>query len=260
MRITILGSGTSAGVPNVAFGWGECNSYEIKNRRLRSSILIEIDKEVILIDTTPDLREQLLSARRSDITSVLFTHAHADHCHGIDDLRPLVQKRNKALDMYCTLETFQELEKKFSYIFSTQSNTIKNLYPPLLSPNLIDYGTFQIKNAKPPIEILAIKQNHGFCNSTGFRIQDFAYSTDVLELDEVALSQLQNLKLWIVDALQLKPHYTHTYFKKTLSWIKELKVERAILTHLSTDMDFENISSLCPENVEVGYDGLVIEI
>ena len=360
MKITILGCGTSAGVPNIAFGWEDCDPNQKKNRRLRSSILVEIQNERILIDTTPDLREQLLTLENKNITAVFFTHAHADHSHGIDDLRPIVQKKGKAIHAYFCEETFIDLQKKFSYIFETPSNFPKQAYPPLLKPIIIPYSEFNLKEYgiteksgvnktngvsktsgvqqnlggvqqkidqqeadvlyeksgvnktnglintsgvpqkidqreadvlyeksgvnktnggvsktsgvkqnlggvqqkidQHKTQFFAFKQDHGFCNSTGFRINNFAYSTDVLELDEVAKSNLQNLDLWIVDSLQFKEHLSHSNFNKTLNWIRELKPKKAILTHLSTKMDYDKVLSMCPENVEPAFDGMVVEV
>ncbi len=256
MQITILGCGTSAGIPNVAFGWGDCNPKQIKNRRLRSSIFIEVEKERILIDTTPDLREQLLSLKNPNITAILFTHAHADHCHGIDDIRPIVQKNGNPIPAFFSHETYLELEKKFSYIFSPPSTLINQIYPTLLKKNIIEYNTFRVGG----VEVTSFKQNHGYSSSTGFRIGNFAYSTDVLELDSKAKDTLKGLDLWIVDALQFTPHLTHSHFEKTLTWIKELKPKRAFLTHLGAQMDYDKVFSICPENVQPAFDGLILNI
>ncbi|MGI9462147.1 MAG: MBL fold metallo-hydrolase [Alphaproteobacteria bacterium] len=256
MKITILGSGTSSGIPNIAFGFGDCDPHNPKNIRSRSSIFIENGKDKILIDTTPDVRSQLLREKITDISAVLFTHAHADHCHGIDDLRPLMLKKGKALPTFLTQDTFDKLYKKFPYIFPHPKPN-QNIYPPILNANIILYQKkFTIGNT----DIIAFAQQHGKEISSGFRIADFAYSTDVSHLNQLAFATLNGITCWIVDALQISPHGSHSNLANTLSWIKRVKPKNAFLTHLSIFMDHDNITAQCPPHVAPLYDGQVLEL
>ncbi len=261
MKITVLGSGTSSGIPNVVFGFGDCDPHNPKNIRTRCSILIEHGADKILIDTSPDLRSQLLREKITDISAVLFTHDHADHCHGIDDLRPFILQAGKPMPAFFTQETFDKISKKFDYIFpateAITGSSPRNFYPPLLTPHIITHQQpFLVGNTT----VLPFQQQHGVSISTGFRIGDFAYSTDVSKLDDAAFASLAGIKLWIVDALQIKPHGSHSNLSNTLAWIERVKPERAYLTHLSIFLDHEKTTALCPPHVAPLYDGQVIEL
>lgn len=256
MQITILGCGSSAGVPAIGNYWGNCNPKNPKNRRLRCSILIKSDKSQILIDASPDLRQQLLSANVTDIDGVLITHAHADHIHGIDDFRYLNHIMNKHINLYAKSAVIDEIRKKFNYVFDDlvpESNGF--YYKPCLIPNEIS-GQFKIKDLK----IKSFQQNHGFGETTGFRINNIAYSTDVVELNEKAFSNLHDLDLWIVDCLRFKPHKTHSHFEKTMEWINRIKPKKTILTHMNFEVDYDEITKKLPKNCYAGFDGLTIKV
>lgn len=256
MQITILGCGSSAGVPAIGNYWGKCDPNNPKNQRLRSSILVKSDKSRILIDASPDLRQQLLLADVDHIDAVLITHAHADHIHGIDDFRYLNHLMNKHIDLYAKSNVIDEIRKKFNYVFDDLVPEAKGFYyKPCLVPNKIN-GRFKIKD----VEIESFQQNHGFCESTGYRINNIAYSTDVVELNDHAFSKLYDLDLWIVDCLRFEPHKTHAHFDKTMEWINKLKPKKAILTHMNFEVDYDTISSMLPKNCFAGYDGLKIEV
>ena len=270
MKIIVLGSGTSSGVPNVAFGWGDCDPNNPKNNRTRCSIYIDNGDDKILIDAGPDLRHQLLRENITAVSAVLFTHDHADHCHGIDDLRPIMLQQGKAIPAFFTAESFARIHKKFDYVFPRDTkngidNTLEkkssSFYPPLLTPIIIDYGK---KFMVGKTEILAFQQQHGLSVSSGFRIGDFAYSTDVSSLDEAAFAKLAGVKLWVVDALQIKPHGSHSNLANTLAWIERVRPERAFLTHLSIFMDHEKTTATCATlgfpHVAPLYDGQVLEL
>ncbi|MDI9313390.1 MAG: MBL fold metallo-hydrolase [Hydrotalea sp.] len=273
MKIIVLGSGTSSGVPNLAFGWGDCDPHNPKNNRTRCSLYIQNGDDKILIDTGPDLRHQLLREHITDISAVLFTHDHADHCHGVDDLRPLMLQRGQAIPAFFTHECFAKIYKKFDYVFPRQKTMAQNspadkpagdisiFYPPLLSPNIIGYGK---KFMVGKTEIIAFQQQHGLGISTGFRIGDFAYSTDVSGLDDAAFATLAGVKTWVVDALQIKPHGSHSNLANTLSWVARVRPERAFLTHLSIFMDQEKITAQCATlgfpHVMPLYDGQVLAL
>jgi phosphoribosyl 1,2-cyclic phosphate phosphodiesterase len=258
MRVTILGCGGSGGVP-LADGtpgghWGACDSENPKNRRRRVSLLVEEGGFSVLIDASPDLREQLIDSGATRIDALLFTHAHADHCHGLDELRAFRWRQGAAIPAYMDALTQRQLTRRFGYAF-TSSARAKSLYKPLLDDRVID-GPFTLG----PWEIRPFVQNHGPEDSLGFRIGDFAYSTDVKALDAAARGALTGLRLWILDCLRDEPHPTHSHTTQSLEWIAQLKPARAVLTHLNHQIDYADLAARCPPGVEPGYDGLVIEL
>ncbi len=256
IEVTILGCGSSSGVPAIGNNWGECNPNNPKNRRLRSSIFIKTNKLSILVDATPDLRQQLLNADIKHLDAVLITHCHADHINGIDDFRFLNVIMKKDLNMYATKENIEEIRKRFSYVFEKLSPKAKGFYyKPCLIPNEIN-GSFKIQN----LEILSFQQDHGFGESTGFRIKNFAYSSDVFELNEEILGKLENLDLWIVDCLRFDPHKSHAHFDKVMNWLKLIKPKKTILTHMNYEVDYDYINSLLPNNCQAAYDGLKLKV
>lgn len=257
MKITLLGCGGSGGVPLINGNWGRCNPGNPKNRRRRVSVLIEDAGQSILIDTSPDLRLQLLDAEVRHIDAVLYTHDHADHCHGIDELRALGHDRkNEPIPAFGTAATLELLRQRFRYIFEQAANGSSALYRPLLEARPID-GDFCIKS----VSVRPFAQDHGYgTTTTGYRVGDVAYSTDVVGLDDAAFDALAGLDLWIVDCLRYEPHPTHAHFNLTLTWIARVKPKRAVLTHLNHMLDFDDLASRCPPGVEPGYDGMVIEV
>lgn len=259
MKVRVLGCGGSGGVP-LATGkpggdWRECNPDNPKNRRRRCSIHVETGQGVgILIDTSPDLRSQILSEGIERIDMVLFTHDHADHTHGLDDLRTFAYGREEPIPAYMSRDTHATLSRKFSYAFES-THTNSRLYPAMLSDRIIDYGAFQAEG----LELTAFRQSHGNIETTGFRIGRMAYSTDVVDFPNNSMEYLKNLDLWIVDSLRMEPHPTHAHLEKTLGWIKELKPQQAVLTHMNHTMDYDRVKALCPAGVQPGYDGLTLE-
>ncbi len=252
MKITILGCGSSMGVPLVGEGWGDCDPNEPKNRRLRASILVEEGATRLLVDTSPDLRQQLLSAGVNRLDAVLYTHAHADHLHGIDDIRAINVTLKGPLDVYADPETLGIIQDRFGYVFQPLKGDY--YYKPTLVPHVID-GPFRIGD----IAIRSFRQDHGFSKSLGFRFGDVAYSTDVLALDEQAFEILESVDLWIVDAFRKVPHATHTHLERTLEWIERVKPRRAVLTHMTQWLDYNWLKSVLPAHVEPAYDGMVLE-
>ena len=259
MRVTVLGCGGSAGVPMVGRAggyWGACDPLNPRNRRRRVSILVEAEGQVILVDTSPDLREQLLDADVTRIDAVLYTHDHADHVSGIDELRHIRVKGRSGIDCYGERETMATLEARFRYAFVQNEAGSGVLYRPFLNRRDVT-GPFRIG----PVPVVPFRQDHGMGTwTTGFRIGDTAYSTDVVDLPEESWAALQGVRLWVVDALREEPHPTHAHLERTLSWIERLKPERAVLTHMNHTMDYETVRRRCPAGVEPGYDGLVVEI
>jgi len=254
VRVTILGCGPSTGVPVIGGNWGRCDPNDPRNRRRRVSVLVEVGGAVILIDTSPDLREQLLDAGVTRIDAVVLTHAHADHLHGIDDLRSVNRLMRSAIPLYADARTLGEIGNRFGYVFKPVEKPDR-FYKPTLVPHEIA-GPFEITG----IAVLPFAQDHGFSTTLGLRIEAFAYSTDVTELDDSAFAALQGVELWIVDCLRREPHPTHSHLAKTLSWIDRVRPRRAVLTHMDQSLDYRELSAELPSGVEPGCDGLVIEL
>jgi phosphoribosyl 1,2-cyclic phosphate phosphodiesterase len=260
MRVTILGSGGSGGVP-IADGtpggnWGRCDPKNPRNRRRRVSVLVEDSGSTALVDTSPDLRDQLLDAKVRKLDAVFFTHAHADHVHGIDELRSLVRARGGPVDAYMDAATWGELKRRYPYIFASTCDP-DSLYPPQLRDRLIE--TLGQPFRAGSLDVVAFNQVHGPEVTLGLRFGPVAYSTDVTELDEAAFRALAGVEVWIVDCLREEPHPTHANLAQALEWIARVKPKRAILTHLNHQADYETIRAKCPPGVEPGYDGMVIE-
>jgi phosphoribosyl 1,2-cyclic phosphate phosphodiesterase len=256
MRVTMLGCGPSWGVPRIGNDWGACDPANPRNRRRRVSVLVEEGGATLLIDTAPDLREQLLEARIRRIDAVLFTHAHADHLHGIDDLRTINQLMKKALPVYGSAQTLEEIRTRFGYVFgAAEAGRISAYYKPALEPHAVD-GPFRAAG----VEVVPFVQDHGFSTTLGFRIGRFAYSTDVIDLDDSAFAALDGVELWIVDCIRRRPHVTHSHLEKTLQWIARVQPRRAILTHMDESLDYETLRRELPPGVEPGYDGLIADL
>jgi phosphoribosyl 1,2-cyclic phosphate phosphodiesterase len=256
MRITMLGSGPSWGVPRIGGDWGACDPSNPKNRRRRVSILVEEGGSNLLVDTSPDLREQLLDTGTKRVDAVLFTHSHADHTHGIDDVRSINRMMGKPLPIYAAPFTMTELKARFRYIFAPIDAEAKALfYKPAVEPYEID-GPFSVAG----IAVVPFMQDHGFSKTSGFRFGRFAYSTDVVTLDEAAFAALAGVEVWIVDCIRRAPHPTHSHNARTLEWIARVKPRRAIFTHMDQTLDYASLQRELPDGVEPGYDGLVIEL
>jgi phosphoribosyl 1,2-cyclic phosphate phosphodiesterase len=253
MKVTVLGCGASWGVPAIGPDWGRCDPADSRNRR-RASLLIETLGRAVLIDTSPDLREQLLAAGVSRLDAVLLTHAHADHLHGIDDLRMISQLAGHAIPFYAGGPALGEAERRFGYAFRP-ALAGKPVYRPALAAQEID-GPFSVAG----IPVVPFTQSHGFIETLGFRIGAVAYSTDVVELDDDAFAALAGVELWVVDCLRREPHPTHAHLAKVLAWIERLRPRRAVLTHMDQSLDYRELSAELPDGVEPGHDGLVIEL
>jgi phosphoribosyl 1,2-cyclic phosphate phosphodiesterase len=263
LEATILGCGSSAGVPRLGGAdgsgdWGACDPANPKNRRRRCSLLVRRGDTAVLVDTSPDMREQLLAARVTHLDAVLMTHPHADQTNGIDDLRPLTFLMKRRVDMYADGDSLAHLSRQFSYCFETPFGTE---YPPIITGHVIrePFSTFALEGAGGAIAVRAFWQTHGPVRSLGFRLGGLGYSSDVSGLDDAAFAALEGVDTWIVDALRYKPHPTHANVETALSWIARVHPRRAILTNLHIDMDYDELAAQLPAGVEPAYDGMTLE-
>jgi phosphoribosyl 1,2-cyclic phosphate phosphodiesterase len=267
LEVQILGCGSSGGVPrlggeNEGGNWGQCDPRNPKNRRRRCSILVRRKsphgETRVLVDATPDLREQLLAARIARLDGVLITHDHADQTHGLDDLRPIAQYTRRLTPVWCDSRTWQSLMGKFAYCFVQPPGSD---YPPILSALEIHepFRPFAIKGPGGPVPVLSFLQGHGQVESLGFRFGPVAYSSDTNRLDEAAFAALEGVECWIVDALRRTPHPSHAHLAQSLEWIARVRPKRAILTNMHLDMDYESLCRELPEGVEPAFDGLCLD-
>lgn len=261
LSLTILGCGSSGGVPRVAQGWGACDPTNPRNSRRRCSLLVErkgpLGRTLALVDTSPDLRAQLIEADVAHIDGVLITHEHADHTHGVDDLRPIYLAMRRRLDLYADEPTLRALRRKFDYIFETPHG---GAYPPIANARGLTTGeTIVIAGPGGPIEATPFEVAHGDISALGFRFGGVAYTPDLNGVPAHSLRWLEGLDLWIVDALRYTPHPSHWSLAETLDWIARLQPRRAVLTNLHTDLDYETLRQRLPEGVEPAYDGMRLE-
>lgn len=261
LKVTILGSGSSGGVPRVGSGWGACDPSDPRNRRRRCSILVEQASvgglTRVLVDTSPDLREQLLDADVARLDAVLFTHQHADHTHGIDDLRPLAIAMHRKIPVYADPETLDLLVARFGYCFVTPPGSG---YPPILESRLLDTSDpVMIPGEGGILEAQPFVMEHGDIDALGFRFGGIAYAPDVSRMPEPAIGMLQDLDVLILDALRYTPHPTHFSVDEALDLIETVRPRRAVLTNLHTDLDYDELSARLPSHVVPAYDGLQIQ-
>ncbi len=268
-RITLLGTGSSGGVPRANGDWGDCDPANPKNRRRRCSILIEaaasqsdLDEQVavtrIVVDTSPDFREQMLSARVPRLDGVLFTHDHADQTHGIDDLRAFAYLQRERIPVWLDPSTDATLSRRFGYTFESPPGSG---YPPILDKRDMPASGDKLTVSGPggAVDIIPIAQRHGRINSLGFRIGVFAYSPDINELPDSSRPLLDGVKCWIVDALREEPHPTHFCLPETLAEIERAGVETGVLTNMHITLDHERLTRSLPAHVRAGHDGLQVQ-
>jgi phosphoribosyl 1,2-cyclic phosphate phosphodiesterase len=264
----ILGCGSSGGVPRLGGpdgtgDWGACDPGNPKNRRRRCSLLVrqgpEAASTAILVDTSPDMRQQLLDARVSRLDGVLMTHPHADQTNGIDDLRLVFHVMRKRVAMHADAGTLDHLMKQFGYVFETPPGSD---YPPIVTAHVIQepFVPFALTGQGGPVSVHAFWQNHGSIRSLGFRIGSLAYSSDVNGLDDAAFAALEGVDTWILDALRYAPHPSHANVETALSWIARVKPKRAILTNLHNDLDYDRLKRELPQGVEPAFDGMTVAI
>lgn len=251
MRVTILGCGGSGGVPRIGEDWGVCDPDEPRNRRTRASIFVETGRTRVLVDTSPDLRQQCLDRGIADFDAVVYTHSHADHCHGIDELRVLAARNRRPMPIFAAADTLATLKDRFGYAFGEPDSP----YPAILVGHEID-GPFTLGD----LEVTPFAQDHGGITTLGLRFGAIAYSTDVVALHEAAFAALEGVQTWIVAALRPEPHPTHANVDQALAWIDRLRPRRAVLTHMTALLDYAALSTTLPDGVEPAHDGLVLVV
>jgi phosphoribosyl 1,2-cyclic phosphate phosphodiesterase len=258
LTLTILGCGSSAGVPRPALGWGACDPSNPKNRRRRCSLLAERTSDQgttrIVIDTSPDLREQLIDAEVEHIDAVFLTHEHADQTHGIDDLRSVVLHQRRRIPVYLNQSTAKDIMSRFSYCFVSPPGSD---YPPILDQHSIEAGESRsIEGKGGPVTLSAFILQHGNIPALGYRIGDAAYTPDVSDIPAESWGHLENLELWIIDGLRYAGHPSHFSVNDALSWIERFKPKRAVITNMHSDLDYEVMRQSLPPGVIPAYDGM----
>ena len=267
LRFTILGCGSSPGTPRITGDWGACDPNEPKNRRLRCSLLVQRMSESgttsVVVDTSPDFRHQMIRANVGSMDGVLYTHAHADHIHGIDDLRGFALAQKQRVDVFADKVTLERLHEGFGYCFKTPPGS---MYPPIVESHEVVAGEkITISGKGGDIVALPVLQTHGSIHSIGYRFGNLkngglAYSPDISGIPDQSHSALQNLDYWIVDALQYKPHPSHLSVSEAQEWIKKLSPGHAYLTHMHIPLDYQTLKSELSDGIEPAYDGLVVEL
>lgn len=258
LRFTILGCGSSGGVPRLGGEWGDCDPANPKNRRRRCSMLVERETEAgvtrVLIDTSPDMRDQLLDAGVGVLDAVVYTHSHADHVHGIDDLRQIVFNLHRRLPVWADGPTQEALMSRFGYAFVQPEGSP---YPPILSMHTID-GPVTVDGAGGPVTLVPFEADHGSMDTLGFRIGPLAYLPDAVAIPEASWPVLEGLDCWVVDALRRRPHPTHAHLEMTLGWIDRARPARAVITNMHIDLDYATLEAELPPHIRPAHDGMVI--
>lgn len=260
---TILGCGSSPGVPRINGDWGACDPTNPKNRRTRAALLIEQTGNdggttTVVIDTGPDFREQMIAAKVKNIDAVFYSHPHADHIHGIDDLRGYVQYTGRRMPIWADSLTMERIREGFRYCLETPKGSS---YPPIIEPKIIDpsLAPVAITGAGGTIVFQPVLQHHGSIMSMGFRIGDFAYCSDVSDFPQETIGKLTGLDMLVIDTLQYKFHPSHLSLEQSLGWIARFSPKRAVLTHMHTPLDYETVLRETPEHIEPAYDGMRLE-
>lgn len=261
MRVTVLGCGGSAGVPQIGGkdgkgDWGVCDPNEPRNRRSRSSIVMDGGQGRLLVDTGPDVRNQLIDCAIPTIEAVIYTHAHADHIAGMDEIRILNRLVGRPLEIFAASNVLEELKNRFDYAFKPWT-TPPHFFRPAIEPVTVEPGSHLDVLG---MDVQLIDQNHGYVRSLGLRVGRFAYSTDIAVMEDATLEALRGVDTWMVDCFQRQPHNAHGWVEQVLSWGQQVGAKRTILTHMGYDLDWKWLIKRLPEGFEPAYDGMVIEI
>jgi len=254
MKVTILGTGTSQGVPVIGCSCETCLSTNPKDKRLRTSAYINVNGLNLLIDTSIDFRQQMLKNKISDVDAVLYTHHHVDHINGLDDLRQITQKHEKYIDLFGNQTTIDEMKITFRYVFDEE--LIKFNSVPLVKFHYIHNEKFMIENA----EITPVECFHGNLKIFGYRIGDFAYITDCSSISDDELKKLQGLRVLVINALRIRPHPTHFNLQQAIEVAKKVKPKKTFFTHLTHDILHDKINATLPKGIELGYDGVEFKL
>lgn len=260
LSFRILGCGSSGGVPRLDGNWGDCDPDNPKNRRTRCSFLVQQKGEGgvtnVLVDTSPDMRAQLIDAGVTWLDAILYSHDHADQTHGIDDVRAMVYAKQRRIEVWMDAATSKTLTKRFGYCFEQAKGT---LYPAILKDNRIaqPYREINVQGAGGAVKAMPFRQIHGNIDSLGFRFGNIAYSSDISEIPDESNLILEGLDVWVIDALRRDPHPTHFHLDKALAEIERFKPKRAILTNMHVDLDYHQLCNELPDNVIPAFDGLV---
>jgi phosphoribosyl 1,2-cyclic phosphate phosphodiesterase len=259
LRFHILGCGSSGGVPRIGGHWGDCNPANPKNRRRRCSMLVERETDQgvtrVLIDTSPDMRDQLIDAGVGALDGVIYTHSHADHVHGVDDLRMVVFNMRERVNVWADQTTCDALLDRFGYVFIQPEGSS---YPPILNLNLLN-GPVRITGLGGEITFTPFEVEHGRIDALGFRIKDLVYLPDVSAMNEAAWDVVSRANCWVLDALRRDPHPTHSHLEQSLEWIEKSGVPNAVLTNMHIDLDYETVLAETPDHITPAYDGMIIE-
>lgn len=262
LRLTVLGCGSSPGTPRITGDWGQCDPANPRNRRTRCSAMVELidgaDITRVVIDCGPDFRTQMLAASVDRIDGLLITHPHADHIHGLDDIRGYVLDHRRLVDLYADEDTYERLFEAFGYCFRTPPGSS---YGPIVRYREITAGvSFDVEGPAGRLTVQPYAQVHGSIHSLGFRIGPIAYSSDVSDFPSAAVEAIEGAQLLLIDALQYRPHPSHLSLDQALSWIARLNVPRAVLTHMHTPLDYETLRQTLPDHIEPAFDGMQIEL
>jgi phosphoribosyl 1,2-cyclic phosphate phosphodiesterase len=259
LRFHILGCGSSGGVPRIGGHWGECDPANPKNRRRRCSMLVERETDQgvtrVLIDTSPDMRDQLIDAGIGALDGVIYTHSHADHVHGVDDLRMVVFNMRERVNVWADQTTCDALLDRFGYVFIKPEGSS---YPPILNLNLLN-GPVRITGLGGEITFTPFEVEHGRIDALGFRIKDLVYLPDVSAMNKAAWDVVSGANCWVLDALRRDPHPTHSHLQQSLEWIEKSGVPNAVLTNMHNDLDYETVLAETPDHITPAYDGMIIE-
>ena len=258
MKVTLLGCGTSVGVPAIGrAGWGACDPNDSRNRRQRCAVLVQSETTNVLVDAGPDIRNQLLPLGLQKIDALLITHTHADHLAGLDDLRAFYWPDRVELPVLTSADHAADIRTRFPYLFEKKPASPSYFVPPMRIETVTTGTSIEIGD----LAIDIFHQDHGNVNSLGFLFNGkFAYSTDVVGLSDEVFALIEGVPLWIVEALREAPHQSHSHYEQTFGWIERVRPGQAVLTHLGLEADYEKLAAICPENTEPGVDGMVFDL